>query len=67
MPGNASGAPDWPSSCTPSPGVTRPLDREERDAALPKAGSVDELRELAAGDGGMVADLRAAAAHLGQA
>jgi DNA polymerase len=29
--------------------VTRPLDREERDAALSKAGSVDELRELAAG------------------
>jgi DNA polymerase len=29
--------------------VTRPLDREERDAALPKAGTVDELRELAAG------------------
>ena len=49
MPGNASRAPDWPPSCTPSRCVTRPLDREERDAALPTAGSVDELRELAAG------------------
>jgi DNA polymerase len=29
--------------------MARPLDRDERDAALPKAGSVDELRELATG------------------
>jgi DNA polymerase len=30
-------------------GMPRPLDREERDAALPQAGSIDELRELAVG------------------
>jgi uracil-DNA glycosylase family protein len=29
--------------------VSRPLDREERDAVLPTARNVDELRELAAG------------------
>ena len=29
--------------------MTGPLDRDERDAALPKASSVDELRELARG------------------
>ena len=29
--------------------MTEPLDREERDAALARAGSLDEIRELAAG------------------
>ena len=41
-------APDWPPSCSVG-GVSKPLSREERDAALAESPPLPELRELASG------------------